>query len=72
VNVKSVKERNFAVVVKAKDASVKMTSEQVKEKVMRDVSKSLDVRVKAVRKTMSGGIAIETVSENELTKIRVW
>jgi len=31
VNVKSVKERNFAVVVKAKDASVKMTSEQVKE-----------------------------------------
>jgi len=45
VNVKSVKERNFAVVVKAKDASVKMTSEQVKEKVMRDVSKSLDVRV---------------------------
>jgi len=70
VNVKSVKERNFAVVVKAKDANVKMTSEQVKEKVMRDMSKSLDVRVKAVRKTRSGGIVVETVRESELTKIR--
>jgi len=39
---------------------------------MRDVSKSLDVRVKAVRKTRSGGIVVDTVSENELMKIKVW
>ncbi|CAL1672364.1 unnamed protein product [Lasius platythorax] len=46
-----------------------MTSEQVKEKVMRDVSKSLNVRVKAVRKTRSGGVAIETVSESKLKRL---
>lgn len=56
-------------VVKAKDANVKMTDEQVKERVMRDVSKGLNVRVKAVRKTRSGGIAIETMSESELKRI---
>ncbi|KMQ93191.1 golgin subfamily a member 4-like protein [Lasius niger] len=63
------RERSFAVVIKAKDANVKMSSEQVKEKVMREVSKSLNVRVKAVRKTRSGGAAIETVSESELSKL---
>lgn len=56
-------ERDFAVVVRAsKDANVKMTSEQIKERVLRDVSGGLNVRVKAVRKTRSGGVAIETVS----------
>ncbi|KMQ89014.1 reverse [Lasius niger] len=44
-------------------------SSVVKEKVMRDVSKSLNVRVKAVRKTRSGGVAIETVSESELKRL---
>lgn len=38
---------------------------------MRDVSKTLDVRVKAVRKIRSGGILVKTMSECELRKIRV-
>lgn len=54
------KERRYAVIVKPKDASVRMTREQVKEKVMRDVSKALNVRMRAMRKTRSGGIAIKT------------
>ncbi|KMQ94800.1 golgin subfamily a member 4-like protein [Lasius niger] len=61
------KERSFAVVVTAKYTNVKMTSEQVKEKVMRDVSNSLNVRVKAVRKTRSDSVAI--VSESELKRL---
>ncbi|CAK9816194.1 Uncharacterized 50 kDa protein in type I retrotransposable element R1DM [Anthophora plagiata] len=64
------RERTFAVVVKAKDASVSMTSEQVKEKVMRDVSAQLDVRVKAVRKTRSGGVAIEAVTAKDMQMLR--
>lgn len=36
---------------------------------LRDVSKTLNVRVKTVRKTRSGGIAIETMSGSELNKI---
>lgn len=68
VNVRNeMRERSYAVIVRANDA--KMSSEQVKEKVMRNVSKELNVRVRAVRKTRSGGIAIETASENELKKM---
>lgn len=64
VNVRrETRERSYVVMVRASDA--KMSSEQVKEKVMRNVSKELNVRVRAVRKTRSGGIAIETASENE-------
>lgn len=69
VSDRSVKDRSFAVVVKSKDMNVKMTSEQVKDKVMREVSKGLNVRVRAVRKTRSGGIVIETVSEAEVGRI---
>lgn len=47
-----------------------LTSNQVKEKVMNEVSAGLNVRVKAVRKTRSGGIAVETVSANDLKKMR--
>lgn len=65
-----VNERKYAVVIKPKDVNVKMTSEQVKERVMNAVGKSLNVRVKAVRKTRSGGIAVETVSECDLKKVR--
>lgn len=61
------REHSYAVIVRANDA--KMSSEQVKEKVMRNVSKELNVRVRAVRKTRNGGIAIETASENELKKV---
>jgi len=70
VNVyRKVKERSHVVMIRVKDKNAKMTSEQVKDKVMRDVSKTLNVRVKAVRKIRSGGIAIETASENKLRKL---
>ena len=61
-----VREKTFAVVVKAKDDSVKMTSEEVKEKVTKNVSRDLNIRVRAVRKTRSGGLAIEAASEKEV------
>ncbi|CAK9834510.1 Uncharacterized 50 kDa protein in type I retrotransposable element R1DM [Anthophora retusa] len=64
------RERTFAVVVRAKDANVKMTSDQVKDKIMRDVSGQLDVRVKAVRKTRSGGVAIEAATAKDLQLLR--
>lgn len=38
------KERSYAVVVRAKDESVKLTSEEVKDKVMRNVSADLNIR----------------------------
>ena len=60
------RERSYAVVVKPKDDSVKLSSEQVKECVMKNVSADLNIRVKAVRKTRSGGLAIEAASESEL------
>lgn len=65
-----VKERSYAIVVKGMNDNEKMSSEQLKEKVLRDVSKDLDVRVKAMRKTRSGGVVIETVSEGEWKKVR--
>ena len=49
----------FVVVVKAKNDSVKMTSEEVKEKVMKNESGDLNIHVRAVRKTRGGGLAIE-------------
>lgn len=42
-------------VVKSTDESVNMSSEQVKDTVLKNVSKSLNVRVRAVRKTRSLG-----------------
>lgn len=65
-----VSERIYAVVIKPNDVNAKLTSEQGKERVMNEVNKSLNVRVRAVRKTRSGGIAVETVSENEARKMR--
>ena len=66
----SVKEKTYAVVVKAKDESVKMSSDEVKERVMKNVAGSLNVRVKAVRKTRSGGLAIEAASECDIKTLR--
>ena len=66
----SVRERSYAVVVKPKDDSVKLSSEQVKECVLKKVSADLNIRVKAVRKTRSGGLAIEAASESELKMLR--
>lgn len=61
--------REYAVVVRAKEEGSGMTNDQVKEKVLRDISCSLNVRVRAVRRARDGGIAIETVSEAERNKI---
>ena len=66
----TVRERSYAVVVKPKDDSVKLSSEQVKECVLENVSSDLNIRVKAVRKSRSGGLAIEAASENELKMLR--
>ena len=57
-----IKEKTYAIVVIAKDESVKMTSDEVKERVMKNVAGTLNVRVEAVRKTRSGDLAIEAAS----------
>lgn len=44
-----VKEKTYAVVVKAKDDSSKMTSEEMKEKKMKNVGSELDIRVRAMK-----------------------
>lgn len=62
----SMKEKTLAVVVNAKDDIVKMTSEEVKEKVMKNVSCDLNMRVRAVRKTRSDGPAMEADRENDV------
>lgn len=56
--------------VKAKDESVKTTSDEVKEKIMKNMSGELNIRVTAVRKTRSGGLAIEAASENDVRMLR--
>ena len=63
---KRVKEKTYAVVVKAKEETVKMTNDEVKKKVMKNVSRYLNIRVKAVRKTRSGGLTIEAASETDV------
>ena len=65
-----VKEKTYAVVVKAKDESVKMSSDEVKARVMKNVVGILNVRVKAVRKTRRSGLAIEASSESDVKKLR--
>lgn len=62
--------KTYAVVVKPKDDGSKMTSDEVKEKVLRNVSGELNIRVKAVRKTRGGGLAIEAASEGEVKMLR--
>ena len=65
-----VKEKTYAVVVKAKNESVKMSSDEVKERVMKNVAGTLNVRVKAVRKTRTGGLPFEAASEKDVKKLR--
>ena len=65
-----VRDKTYAVVVKAKDDSVKITSEEVKEKVMKNVNSDLKISVRAVRKTRSGGLAIEAASERDIRMLR--
>lgn len=45
--------------MKSKDDSVKLSSEEMKECVLNNVGADLNVRVKAVRMTRSGGLAIK-------------
>lgn len=61
-----VKEKTYAVIVKAKHKSVKMTSDEVMEKVMKNVSGELNICMKAIRKTRNGDLAIEADSENDV------
>ena len=72
----TVKEKTYALVMKAKDESVKKSSDEVKERVMKNVAgTTLNVRVKAVRKTRSGGLAIEAASESDeksYVNAKVW
>ena len=65
-----VREKTYAVVVKAKDDSAKMTSEEVKEKVMKNVSGDLKICVRAVRKTRSDSLAIEAACEKDVRMLR--
>ena len=65
-----VRERSYAVVVKPKDDSAKLSSKQVKECVLYNVSADLNIRVKAVRKTRSGGLAIEVASKSEMRMLK--
>ncbi|KAK9701485.1 hypothetical protein QE152_g30564 [Popillia japonica] len=46
------------------------SSEVVKERVLKEVSPWVNVRVRGVRKLKSGGVAIETASERELDSLR--
>lgn len=63
-------EETYALVVKTKDEMVKMTSADAKKKVMESVSDNVNVRVNAVRKTRSGGLTIETVTESDWNMLR--
>ena len=65
----TMRDRSY-VVVKPKDDSVKLSSEHLKECVLKNVSADLNIRVKAVRKTRSGGLAIEAASENEMKMLK--
>ena len=49
--------------MKPKDDSVKLSSEQVKECVLKNVSADLNMRVTAVRLTRSGGFANQRVNQ---------
>ena len=60
----------YAVVIKAKEDESSLTSEQIKERVMNGVSDAMNIRVNAVRKTKSGGLAVETANEAEVRVLR--
>ena len=45
-------------------------SEEVKEKVRKNVSGDLKICVRAVRKTRSGGLPIEAASERDIKMLR--
>lgn len=53
----SMNERKYAEVIKPKDESERLTSD-------------LNIRVKAMRKTRNGGIAVETVTAGEMKRMR--
>ncbi|KAK9747035.1 hypothetical protein QE152_g5683 [Popillia japonica] len=59
--------KSYAVIVKSDKNE---SSEVVKERVLKEVSPWVNVRVRGVRKLKSGGVAIETASERELDSLR--
>lgn len=62
-------EKTYPIVAKPNEDGVKMSSEEVKEKVMKNWCSSLDVCVRAMRKARSGGLAIEAASECDVKKL---
>lgn len=70
-NIKSrVNEKSYAVIVKPVSESANVYNEQLKEKMINEMSKVLNVRVKAVRKTRKTSVATATVSEREISLIK--
>lgn len=57
-----------AVVVKARQDGV--TADQVRKKILEVVRPEVNIRVRAVRKTRTNGVAIETVSAAELERLK--
>lgn len=66
----SVSEKSFGLVVKPNDVAAKMSRQEVKKKVMSNVSESVNVRVKAARKTRSGILAMETATQQVLRECK--
>ena len=56
--------------MKSKDDSVKLSSEKVKECVLNNVGADLNVRVKVVRMTRSGGLNIKAAIESEIRMLK--
>ena len=64
------KERMYVIVIRPKTDSMKMTNEQLKERVMKKVSKEVKVKVSTVRKMRSGDLAVETANEDDLRVLK--
>ena len=47
-----------------------MSSDEVEARVMKNIAGTLNIRVKAVRKTRRSGLAIEAASESDVKKLR--
>ncbi|XP_076182719.1 uncharacterized protein LOC143154599 [Ptiloglossa arizonensis] len=62
--------KTYAVIVKSKNENENTTSEKIREKVIKEMSEFVNVRVKAVRKIRNNGVVIETVSEQERNAIK--
>lgn len=57
------RKKDYVVVIRSKDKSLKLTSDQVKKRVVKEANNEVNIRVNAVRKTRSAGIGVKTASE---------